>query len=220
MRFPRQARIFRGHLDPAPFVAVVFMLVLFLQISSFVHTPGVLVQLKNPAAIIHVDSDGVVRFGGASYKSTEMNQLLDALKNSSSGPPFDLRVAPGASSQITAQVSNVLQLFQINLPIGSTNQIIQTKNPRVIVAVNALGQYFFENQIMGEHDLTNALRKRVLAAAQNSNDLTLIVEADQRVNYDAVDHVNRWAAAAGVAEVADAERAVATAPTFGNTNSP
>jgi biopolymer transport protein ExbD len=219
MRFPRQARIFRGHLDPAPFVAVVFMLVLFLQISSFIHTPGVLMQAKNPAAIIHVATDGLVRFGGVSYKATEMNQLLEDLKKSPSGPPFDLRVAPGASAQVAAQASNVLQLFQIDLPTGSTNQMISTKNPTVVVAVNSLGQYFFENQNMGEHELTNALHERVLAAAQNSNDLSLIISADKRVDYDALASLGQWAIAVGVAEVWDAERVTTSRVRLG-TNAP
>lgn len=219
MRFPRQARIFRGHLDPAPFAAVVFLLVIFLQISSLIHTPGVLVQLKNPAAVIHVDANGAVRFGGGSYKAGEMNELMEALKNSPSGPPFDLRLDRGAPSGVSAQVSNVLQLFQIDLPAGSTNQMIRTKNPTVLVAVNFLGQYFFENQIMGENDLTNELHKRVLAAARNSNDLTLLIWADKRVDFNAVDRLEQWAAEAGVAEVAHVARATAPSASSG-TNMP
>ena len=95
----------------------------------------------------------------------------------------------------------VTGLFPIDLPTGSTNQMIEIKNPTVVVSVNFLGQYFFENQIMGEHDLTNALRNRVLAAARNSKDLTLMVMADKKVNLDAVARLWQWAAEAGVADL-------------------
>jgi len=47
MKFPRNARIFRGHLDAAPFVTVLFLLVIFLMISSLIYTPGIRLQLPN-----------------------------------------------------------------------------------------------------------------------------------------------------------------------------
>jgi biopolymer transport protein ExbD len=45
MKFPRNARIFRGHFDAAPFAAVLFLLVIFIQLGSLVYTPGVHIQL-------------------------------------------------------------------------------------------------------------------------------------------------------------------------------
>jgi hypothetical protein len=40
MKFPRNARIFRGQLDAAPFAAVLFLLVIFLMLGSLVYTTG------------------------------------------------------------------------------------------------------------------------------------------------------------------------------------
>lgn len=40
MRFARNARIFRGQLDAAPFAAVFFLLVIFMMLGSLVYTPG------------------------------------------------------------------------------------------------------------------------------------------------------------------------------------
>ena len=40
MKFPRNARIFRGQLDAAPFAAVFFLLVIFMMLGSLVYTPG------------------------------------------------------------------------------------------------------------------------------------------------------------------------------------
>ncbi len=48
MKFPRNARIFRGQLDAAPFAIVFFLLVIFMLLSSLVYTPGV--RLKLPVA--------------------------------------------------------------------------------------------------------------------------------------------------------------------------
>ena len=44
MKFPRNARIFRGRLD-APFAAVFFLLAIFLLLTSLVYTPGVRLEL-------------------------------------------------------------------------------------------------------------------------------------------------------------------------------
>ena len=45
MKFPRNARIFRGQLDAAPFAALFFLLVIFLMVSSLIYTPGVRLEL-------------------------------------------------------------------------------------------------------------------------------------------------------------------------------
>src|SRR2546422_279024 len=46
MKFPRNARIFRGQLDASPFVGVLFLVAIFLLLnSSLVFTPGVAVKL-------------------------------------------------------------------------------------------------------------------------------------------------------------------------------
>lgn len=45
MKFPRNARIYRGHLDAAPYASVFFLLVIFVLLGSMTYTPGVRVQL-------------------------------------------------------------------------------------------------------------------------------------------------------------------------------
>ena len=164
MRFPRQAKIFRGQLDPAPVAAVVFLLVIFIQLGSLLYTQGVLVQLKNPLATIRVARDGQVLFGTNSYKDQDLSLLRAALQNSAAGPPFDLRVEPGAPLH---RVDQVRDLVGIDLPTGPTNLMVGTDNPTVVVAVNFLGQYFYDNSIVEEHELTNQLKRRLKAAAAN-----------------------------------------------------
>ena len=50
MKFPRNARISRGHLDAAPFAGVLFCLLIFLLLASLVYTPGVLINLPTSAS--------------------------------------------------------------------------------------------------------------------------------------------------------------------------
>ena len=50
MRFPRQARIFRGQIDAVPVVGVFFVLLIFLLLkSSLVFQPGISIEFANPA---------------------------------------------------------------------------------------------------------------------------------------------------------------------------
>ena len=85
MKFPRNARIFRGQLDAAPFATVMFLLVIFLMLGSLVYTPGVHIQLpladgqvgteKRPVEVA-VDANGRFYFEN---KSIEENALKTAL---------------------------------------------------------------------------------------------------------------------------------------------
>ncbi|HVV71251.1 MAG TPA: biopolymer transporter ExbD [Verrucomicrobiae bacterium] len=56
MKFPRNARIFRGQLDAAPFATVLFLLVIFLMLGS---TPGVLLQLPSAGDLPGLDTPNV-----------------------------------------------------------------------------------------------------------------------------------------------------------------
>jgi len=79
MKFPRNAKVFRGQLDAAPFAAVFFLLVIFLMVSTLVYTPGVPVDLQLPYAadVPGTDKASVsvaVDAGGRLYYQ---NQLLE-----------------------------------------------------------------------------------------------------------------------------------------------
>ena len=45
MKFPRNARVTKGSLEAAPWVAVMFLLVIFIMLGGLLYTPGVHVQL-------------------------------------------------------------------------------------------------------------------------------------------------------------------------------
>jgi biopolymer transport protein ExbD len=84
MKFPRNAKIFRGQLDVAPFAGVFFILVMFLLLATLIYTPGVAINLpvsatdaaviQGPRVAVAVDKNGRLFYE---------NQLIEArdLKN-------------------------------------------------------------------------------------------------------------------------------------------
>ncbi|HEX4263956.1 MAG TPA: biopolymer transporter ExbD [Verrucomicrobiae bacterium] len=51
MKFPRNARIFRGQLDAAPFAAVFFLLVIFVLLGSMLY-PGIRIDLSSSSNLL------------------------------------------------------------------------------------------------------------------------------------------------------------------------
>ena len=93
MKFPRNARIFRGQLDAAPFAAVLFLLVIFLMLGSLVYTPGVLLQLPvandlpgtdKPTIAVAIDGNGRLFFEN---QGIEENQLRGRLRQAAKQTP-------------------------------------------------------------------------------------------------------------------------------------
>ncbi len=97
MKFPRNARIFRGQLDAAPFAIVFFLLVLFLMLASLVYTPGIRLPLELPRAdglagtdkpsiSVAIDAAGRLYFENQPIEETELKARLRKAAKSSSGP--------------------------------------------------------------------------------------------------------------------------------------
>jgi biopolymer transport protein ExbD len=92
MKFPRNARIFRGQLDAAPFAAVFFLLVIFLMLGSLVYTPGVKLELPvandlpgtdKPTVAVAIDAGGRLYFENQGIEEPELrNRLRQAVRNS------------------------------------------------------------------------------------------------------------------------------------------
>jgi len=273
MRFPRQARIFRGQLDAAPVAGVVFLLLIFMQLSSLLYTPGVLVDLNNPGATIRVGADGRIHFGTNFFTEAETNLLREALRNSPAGPPFvvradrdappkaverarqvvntvfmvspaatirveadgrlhfgtnfyteaqtnllrealrispagppfDLEVDPAAPAKVAERARQAVNsMFLVRLP-GGPRDLIGTDNPTVLVAVNFLGQYFYDNHIVGERELKAGLKERLQEAAREKKELTLTVAGDEQVNWKDVTRLAQWAREIGIKETVLAE---------------
>jgi len=87
MKFPRNARIFRGQLDVAPFASVFFLLIIFLLLGSLLYTPGVRLQLpsaadlsgvEGPTVSVAIDTNGRLYFQD---QWVEENELKFHLRN-------------------------------------------------------------------------------------------------------------------------------------------
>ncbi len=102
MKFPRNARIFRGPLDVAPFAAVFFLLIIFLMIASLVYTPGVRLEIPSaddfpgvagPWVTVAVDGNGRLYFENQWIEENELRtRLRSAVTNSRE--PLTLVVQP------------------------------------------------------------------------------------------------------------------------------
>ena len=95
MKFPRNARIFRGHLDAAPFAAVLFLLVIFLMAGSLVYTPGVRLQLPvandlpgtdKPSVSVAVDKNGRLYYENQWIEEDELRSRLRKAARESKEP--------------------------------------------------------------------------------------------------------------------------------------
>jgi len=97
MKFPRNARIFHGQLDAAPFATVFFLLVLFLLLASLVYTPGIRLPLElpranglagtdKPSVSVAIDAAGRLYYENQPIEETELKVRLRRAAKSSPGP--------------------------------------------------------------------------------------------------------------------------------------
>ena len=159
----------------------------------------------NPAATIFINRDGTLQFGTNSYTLAESNSLRLALRRSSAGPPFNVSVAPDTSAGVAANARNLLEtMFQIKLPSGSTN-LIGAANPTVVVGMN-FGRYFYRNRIVEAPELRTELSQQLQAAAARSEELTVIIAADEMVTMSELAGLEELVRQVGVKEILLAER--------------
>jgi biopolymer transport protein ExbD len=89
MKFPRNARIFRGQLDAAPFAAVFFLLLIFAVLTSVIYTPGVHINLPaapaadiagmdGPTVAVAVDKLGRYYFKNEPVSENDLKRDLEA----------------------------------------------------------------------------------------------------------------------------------------------
>jgi biopolymer transport protein ExbD len=78
-----------------------------------------------------------------------------------------------------------------------------TGNPTLVVAMDASGQIYFENQISSEERLKGKLQAAVAKAREP---LTLVVQADKKVTYEMLVPLWLLAQSVGIKEVLQATR--------------
>jgi len=132
MKFPRNARIFRGQLDAAPFAIVFSCLALFLLLGTLVYTPGVSLQLPVASGLpgtdkettaVAMDRNGRLYFDD---KRVDENELRDQLRQAVSKSTHGLALLVKADKAVTfdqqmrlamlAREAGIIETFWATLP--------------------------------------------------------------------------------------------------------
>lgn len=138
MRFPRNAKIFRGQLDAAPLAGVLFLLVIFLVLhSTFVFTPGVRIQLPEladlpgvpgPTRVVALDRYGQVYFENQVIEREALRRRLQQAVEDSA-QPLTLVVQADRAASLDAW----MQLSQLAREVG-VKEVLFAARPPVFAA--------------------------------------------------------------------------------------
>ncbi|MFT4690493.1 MAG: ExbD/TolR family protein [Verrucomicrobiia bacterium] len=140
MRYSRNAKIFRGQLDAAPFAGVFFSLLIFVMLNQMmVHTPGVKIDLAQadnlpgigePSIAVAMGADGQFYFRNQTVSPAKLKEELRAEVFRAKQQGRDLSVIalidgslPSRALVMLAEISReagVKQLLQATRPLGGT----------------------------------------------------------------------------------------------------
>jgi biopolymer transport protein ExbD len=130
MKFPRNARIFRGQLDAAPFAAVFFLLVIFLMLGSLMYTPGVKIELPMADELPGTDKQTVsvaIDSGGRYFYANQLvqsNQLANLLRQAVSNSAEPLTLVVQADRAVSTEM--LVQLSMLARSAGISNGVLAT----------------------------------------------------------------------------------------------
>jgi biopolymer transport protein ExbD len=132
MKFSRNARIFRGELDVAPFATVFFLLILFVMLSSMVYTPGVRLELPTandlpgldkPGFRVAIDRNGRLYFESQLIEEGELRNRLRQAVQASAEPLTLVIYADKAATRemltrltLLARDAGISQGWEVTLP--------------------------------------------------------------------------------------------------------
>ena len=143
MKFPRNARVFRGNLDVTPYASVFFLLVMFVLLGSLVYTPGVRLSLPvaddlpgtdKPTVMVAVDSNGRLYFQNQMIEEAELKSRLSAAGKKSVEPLTLVIQADKAVSY-----DNLIHLALLARDAGIRDTLLATL-PRVATQAAPAGQ--------------------------------------------------------------------------------
>ena len=133
MKFPRNARIFRGQLDAAPFASVFFLLVIFVLLGTLLYTPGVRVALPSadelpgtdrPTLAVALDKEGRFYFDNRVMEQAELQfRLRQAVTNANAS----LTLLVQADKQVTEE--KLVNLAMLASRAGISNLLLATLPP-------------------------------------------------------------------------------------------
>jgi biopolymer transport protein ExbD len=137
MKFPRNSRLLRSPFDMAPFAAVLFLLVIFLMLGTFMPMSGLPLQLPvaddlpgtdQPAISVALDAHGRLYF--ADQMVTEP-RLKSALKTAAQKSREPLTLVIQADK--TTTYDQLVHLTLLARDAGITNALLATR-PRAATA--------------------------------------------------------------------------------------
>jgi biopolymer transport protein ExbD len=210
MKFPRNAKVFRGEINVAPLVSVLFLLVFFVLLAGLVYTPGVPIRLdRSPSglnavtALIQVTGTGVVQFADSAYPANDLPKLRRRLAELPAGSTVRVVSADTAPRGLVDSVRKIVEeAGRIELPVAR-GALGGTANRSVAVAVNFSGQFFFQNRLVNEDQLRKSLSDAVRA---RPDPVTLVVLADRAVDNATLIRLTVVASEAGIQELLLAAR--------------
>ena len=138
MKFPRNARIFRGQLDAAPFAAVFFLLLMFLALSTRVYTPGVHLQLPTadelpgtagPTVAVAMDANGRLYYENQLIEPQRLHDQLVSATLEAAPEPLTLIMEIDRMATLEMQ----MRLTLLAREAGITNCSLETL-PRPLAA--------------------------------------------------------------------------------------
>lgn len=130
MRFPRNARIFRGRLEAAPFATVFFLLLLFMMLTSLVYTPGVRLELPVASNLpgtskltitVAIDANGRLYFENQSVEEADLRLRL---RKAVGTPPQPLTLIVEADK--TVQYEKLIRLTLLARDAGIQELLLAT----------------------------------------------------------------------------------------------
>ena len=136
MRFPRNARLFRGQMEVAPFAGVFFLLLIFLLLnSSMVFTPGVPIHLPDGAnlpgiatrtVVVAVDEGGQIYFEN---QVSDVTRLKPRLQEAVAKTPEPLTLIVQADQKV--RYETLIPLLLLAKSVGIHEALLAVRPPVV-----------------------------------------------------------------------------------------
>ena len=142
MKFPRNARIFRGQLDASPFVGVLFLVAIFLLFnSSLVFFPGVPIHLPEaadlpgvtgPTVAVAVDNERHFYYRDQIIQEAELQTQLRKATQETREP---LTVVMLADKSVPNET--LMRLCEVARKAGVNQVLLASRPPAPLVRTNA-----------------------------------------------------------------------------------
>jgi biopolymer transport protein ExbD len=219
MRFPRNAKVFRGQLDMAPFVSVFFLLLVFEALTALIRTPGAPMRLSSvtgvldspKAPLIEVLKTGEIRFGGRAYQVDGLEVLRTNLQKLPRQTKLRWALDPAAPKELVALVAKTIHDTGLPPPAGDPIQLpAGTPSPGVagrviVVAIDFAGQLYYDDQPIQEGAFRDEMA-RVTRKYSRDPAPTLVLLADGEVSWRTLARLADLAEESGVKNVSFAMR--------------